>query len=150
MKDRAALAMVLDGERRGLLTQDKILIDATSGNTGIAYAMICAERGYRVKLALPKNASHERKQNLHGVRRGAGPDRPDRGHRRRPAATCKQLVDAEPGQVLLPRPVQQRRQLAGPLRDDRHGDLAADARAGSRTSSPAWARAARSWASPGG
>ncbi len=64
VKDRAALAMILDGERRGLLNKDKILIDATSGNTGIAYAMIAAERGYRVKLALPKNASAERKQSL--------------------------------------------------------------------------------------
>jgi cysteine synthase B len=64
VKDRAALSMILDGERRGALTQDKILVDATSGNTGIAYAMICAERGYRVKLALPKNASEERKQTL--------------------------------------------------------------------------------------
>jgi cysteine synthase B len=64
VKDRAALNMVLDGERRGLLTRDKVLVDATSGNTGIAYAMICAERGYRVKLALPRNASAERKQNL--------------------------------------------------------------------------------------
>ena len=64
VKDRAAMAMVLDGERRGLLTPDKTLIDATSGNTGIAYAMICAERGYRVKLCLPRNASPERKQNL--------------------------------------------------------------------------------------
>jgi cysteine synthase B len=56
--------MILDGERRGLLTRDKIIVDATSGNTGIAYAMIAAERGYRVKLALPKNASIERKQSL--------------------------------------------------------------------------------------
>lgn len=64
VKDRAALAMVLDGERRGLLTPEKTLIDATSGNTGIAYAMICAERGYKVKLALPRNASSERRQNL--------------------------------------------------------------------------------------
>jgi cysteine synthase B len=64
VKDRAALNMILDGERRGLMTKDKILVDATSGNTGIAYAMICAERGYRVKLALPKNASPERKQCL--------------------------------------------------------------------------------------
>lgn len=64
VKDRAALAMILDGERRGLLTRDKILIDATSGNTGIAYAMICAERGYQCILALPKNASIERKQCL--------------------------------------------------------------------------------------
>src|SRR5580692_8227758 len=64
VKDRAALGMILDGERRGLLTKEKILIDATSGNTGIAYAMIAAERGYRVKLALPKNASVERKHSL--------------------------------------------------------------------------------------
>lgn len=64
VKDRAARAMILDGERRGLLTPDKILIDATSGNTGIAYAMIAAERGYRVTIALPRNASEERKQCL--------------------------------------------------------------------------------------
>ncbi len=64
VKDRAALNMILDGERRGLLTRDKVLIDATSGNTGIAYAMLGAERGYRVMLALPKNASSERRQCL--------------------------------------------------------------------------------------
>jgi len=64
VKDRAALSMILDGERRGLLNHDKILIDATSGNTGIALAMIGAERGYKVKLALPKNASRERKQTM--------------------------------------------------------------------------------------
>src|SRR5471032_580792 len=64
VKDRAALNMILDGERRGLLTRDKILIDATSGNTGIAYAMLAAERGYRLTLCLPKNASPERKQCL--------------------------------------------------------------------------------------
>jgi S-sulfo-L-cysteine synthase (O-acetyl-L-serine-dependent) len=64
VKDRAALNMILDGERRGLLTPRKTIIDATSGNTGIAYAMIAAERGYKVKLALPKNASIERKQSL--------------------------------------------------------------------------------------
>ena len=64
VKDRAALNMILDGERRGLLTPDKIIIDATSGNTGIAYAMLAAERGYKLRLALPKNASRERKQSL--------------------------------------------------------------------------------------
>ena len=64
VKDRAALAMILEGERRGLLTPKKTIVDATSGNTGIAYAMIAAERGYKVKLALPKNASVERKQSL--------------------------------------------------------------------------------------
>ncbi len=64
VKDRAAMNMILDGERRGLLTPDKTIIDATSGNTGIAYAMIAAERGYKLALALPKNASLERKQCL--------------------------------------------------------------------------------------
>jgi cysteine synthase B len=64
VKDRAALSMILDGERRGLLTKGKTIIDATSGNTGIAYAMIAAERGYKVTLALPRNASRERKQCL--------------------------------------------------------------------------------------
>jgi S-sulfo-L-cysteine synthase (O-acetyl-L-serine-dependent) len=64
VKDRPGLNMILDGERSGKLTHDKILIDATSGNTGIAYAMICAARGYKVKLCLPTNASIERKRIL--------------------------------------------------------------------------------------
>src|ERR1700716_4032758 len=64
VKDRAGLAMILDGERTGRLTKDRILLDATSGNTGIAYAMISAIKGYRVKLCLPANASHERRQIL--------------------------------------------------------------------------------------
>jgi cysteine synthase B len=65
VKDRAALNMILDGERTGKLTHDKIILDSTSGNTGIAYAMIGAYKGYKVKLCLPKNASMERKHVLH-------------------------------------------------------------------------------------
>lgn len=64
VKDRAALAMILAGEKSGELTRDKIILDATSGNTGIAYAMIGAVRGYQVTLALPKNASDTRKSIL--------------------------------------------------------------------------------------
>ena len=64
VKDRPALNMVLDGERTGKLTSEKTLIDSTSGNTGIAYAMVCAAKGYRVKLFLPANASPERKRIL--------------------------------------------------------------------------------------
>ena len=64
VKDRAALNMILEGERTGRLTRDRTLLDATSGNTGIAYAMIGALKGYKVKLCLPGNASHERKQIL--------------------------------------------------------------------------------------
>jgi len=64
VKDRPALNMILEGERSGKLTPDKTILDATSGNTGIAYAWIGAARGYRVKLALPQNASEERKRIL--------------------------------------------------------------------------------------
>jgi cysteine synthase B len=64
VKDRAALAMILDGEQKGKLRPDKTILDATSGNTGIAYAMIGAARGYKVSLCLPRNASPERKRML--------------------------------------------------------------------------------------
>jgi cysteine synthase B len=64
VKDRAAANMVLDGERSGKLNHNRTILDATSGNTGIAYAMIGANRGYRVKLVLPGNASPERKRIL--------------------------------------------------------------------------------------
>ena len=64
VKDRAALSMIREGERSGALTMGKTIIDATSGNTGIAYAMIGAALGYRVKLAVPANAGPERKRIL--------------------------------------------------------------------------------------
>jgi cysteine synthase B len=64
VKDRAASNMVLDGERSGKLNHSRTILDATSGNTGIAYAMIGANRGYKVKLVLPANASEERKKIL--------------------------------------------------------------------------------------
>ena len=65
VKDRAALSMILDAERRGLLHQGKTILDATSGNTGIAFAMLGAALGYSVTLCLPRNASVERKHILH-------------------------------------------------------------------------------------
>lgn len=64
VKDRPALNMIEDGERRGALRPGKVILDATSGNTGIAYAMIGAAKGYRVQLCLPANANHERKRIL--------------------------------------------------------------------------------------
>jgi S-sulfo-L-cysteine synthase (O-acetyl-L-serine-dependent) len=64
VKDRPALNMILQGERSGKLVRGKTILDSTSGNTGIAYAMIAAAKGYRVKLCLPANASPERKQIL--------------------------------------------------------------------------------------
>jgi len=60
VKDRAALHIIREAERRGLLRPGMTLLDATSGNTGIAYALLGAARGYRVKLAVPENVSPER------------------------------------------------------------------------------------------
>jgi cysteine synthase B len=65
VKDRAALSMILAGERSGALHRDRILLDATSGNTGISYAMLGGERGYRVMLCVPANVTAERKRLLH-------------------------------------------------------------------------------------
>src|SRR5436309_2390764 len=67
VKDRAAARMILEGEASGRLTPDKIILDATSGNTGIAYAMVGAARGYKVKLCVPENASPERKLILRAL-----------------------------------------------------------------------------------
>ncbi len=64
VKDRPALNMILEGERSGKLKPGGTILDSTSGNTGIAYAMIAAARGYKVKLCLPANASMERKRIL--------------------------------------------------------------------------------------
>jgi cysteine synthase B len=64
VKDRAARAMMLDGERTGALGPGRILLDATSGNTGIAYAMLGASRGHRVRLCVPSNVTPERKRLL--------------------------------------------------------------------------------------
>jgi cysteine synthase B len=64
VKDRAALSKILAGERSGKLKPGMTILDATSGNTGIAYAMIGASRGYAVKVCLPKNASPARKRIL--------------------------------------------------------------------------------------
>jgi len=67
VKDRAAARMILDGEARGVLTHTHTILDATSGNTGIAYAMVGAARGYKVKLCVPENASSERKLILRAL-----------------------------------------------------------------------------------
>lgn len=64
VKDRPVLRMIEDAERAGLLTSEKVLLDSTSGNAGIAYAMIGAAKGYRVKLVMPANASEERKRMI--------------------------------------------------------------------------------------
>ena len=67
VKDRAAWGMIQAGEAAGMLSPDRILIDATSGNTGIAYAWIGAARGHRVRLCLPANAGPERRRLLEAL-----------------------------------------------------------------------------------
>jgi len=67
VKDRAGARMILDGEASGRLKPGRVILDATSGNTGIAYAMIGAARGYKVKLCVPENASPERKLILRAL-----------------------------------------------------------------------------------
>jgi len=67
VKDRAAARMILEGEASGALTRERTILDATSGNTGIAYATIGAARGYKVTLCIPDNASHERKLILRAL-----------------------------------------------------------------------------------
>src|SRR5216117_1146449 len=67
VKDRAAARMILDGEASGKLVPGRTILDATSGNTGIAYATVGAARGYTVKLCVPDNASRERKLILRAL-----------------------------------------------------------------------------------
>ncbi|HEY7926045.1 MAG: PLP-dependent cysteine synthase family protein [Candidatus Dormibacteria bacterium] len=64
VKDRPALRMIRDGEASGALTRDRTILDSTSGNTGIAYAMVGAALGYRVRLVMPTNVSDERKTTI--------------------------------------------------------------------------------------
>ena len=101
VKDRAGLNMILDGEKTGRLTKDRILLDATSGNTGIAYAMIGALKGYQVKLCLPANASHERKQILKSY--GAEMVFSDPGEGSDGAIRlCREIYDQSPEKYFYP------------------------------------------------
>jgi len=101
VKDRAAARMIADGEASGALRPGQTIVDATSGNTGIAYAMVGAARGYPVKLFLPDNASPERKLILKAF--GAelvltDPLEGTDGAIRR----VRQLVADEPGRYFYP------------------------------------------------
>ncbi|MBV9925843.1 MAG: cysteine synthase family protein [Acidobacteria bacterium] len=101
VKDRAALSMILDGERTGRLTPDKIILDATSGNTGIAYAMIGAARGYRVRLCLPGHASPERKRMLRVYGAELIETDPREGNDA-PQRLAQRLAAEEPGRYFYP------------------------------------------------
>ena len=101
VKDRAASNMVLDGERSGKLNHSRTLLDSTSGNTGIAYAMIGANRGYKVKLVLPGNASEERKRILKAYGAEAIYSNPDEGSDGA-IRLCRQIYMADPDLYFYP------------------------------------------------
>jgi S-sulfo-L-cysteine synthase (O-acetyl-L-serine-dependent) len=101
VKDRPALNMILEGERSGKLDAGKTVLDSTSGNTGIAYAMIGAAKGYRVKLCLPQNASSERKRILHAY--GAEVVFTDPGEGSDGAIRkCREIYEADPQRYFYP------------------------------------------------
>ncbi len=101
VKDRPALEMIREAERSGKLRPGQTILDATSGNTGIAYAMIAAALGYRVKLCLPSSASEERKRILKAF--GAelvftpGDEGSDGAILR-----AREIIAAEPGKYFYP------------------------------------------------
>ncbi len=67
VKDRIGLSLILEGEAKGRINQDTVIIEPTSGNTGIALAFVCASRGYRLILTMPETMSRERKDLLRAL-----------------------------------------------------------------------------------
>src|SRR5213082_1477489 len=64
VKDRIARAMIADAEKAGLLTDDRILLEPSSGNTGISMGMICREKGLALEIVIPESVSMERRRML--------------------------------------------------------------------------------------
>ena len=149
VKDRAAAAMVRDAQQRGLLVPGKTILDATSGNTGIALAMLGAALHIPVQLAMPSNVSPERKRILRAY--GAEVDWTDADQGSDGAIRrARELAGNDPAPFLLPGSILERRQLAGALSRHRPGDSGPDGGPGDALCSRAWARPGLLWARRGG
>ena len=128
VKDRAAYSMIREGERSGDLRPGKIILDATSGNTGIAYAMVGAALGYRVKLCLPIERVARAQADSAGVRRrNCFHSRRRRNGRRDPSRSRN--LQGRSREIFLSRSVRQSRESRRALQHHRAGNLGADARA---------------------
>ena len=138
VKDRVAKYLIEDLEARGRLHEDSIILEPTSGNTGIALAMIGRRKGYRVALVMPDNVTNERRQ-MAALFGAEVIDSPGALGSNGAIALAKHLV--EQGRALRDAvPVRQPGQPAGPLRDDRPGDprrLPRDRRVRRRARAPA-------------
>lgn len=101
VKDRPALQMILDAEASGALTPEKTILDSTSGNTGIAYAMIGAAKGYRVDLVMPANASVERRHVIQAYGGRLVLSDPTEGSDGA-ILKCREMLAADPGRYYKP------------------------------------------------
>ena len=101
VKDRPALQMILDAEASGELTPDKVILDSTSGNTGIAYAMIGAARGYKVELVMPESVSIERRHVIEAYGARVILSDPVEGSDGA-ILKCREVFDANPGRYYKP------------------------------------------------
>ena len=143
VKDRPALSMIVEAEKRGDIKPGDTLIEPTSGNTGIALAMVAAMKGYRMILVMPDHLSVERRQAM----RAYGAElvlTPKAGGMERARDIAD--ADARRGQGHHPRPVREPGQSARALSRHRVPRSGAIRAGRSRTSCRRWERPARSWA----
>ncbi len=101
VKDRPALRMITEAERTGRLTPERAILDATSGNTGVAYAMIGAARGYRVHLVMPRNVSAERRALAHAYGAEVTYSDPMEGSDGA-IRLSREILAADPGRYFMP------------------------------------------------